>query len=432
MVLTIKLVVSLLLLAALLVGIKLDLSRVSDRHFTVAASLGLALLRFTVFIALYLVAGVTPSSDNVVYYSEARSALAGGVIYRDFESAYGPLFAYMDAAAVYLWNSPKSIILVAIIVEIASFPLWLHVARRAFNEGTARIAALLYLFSPVPFFTTGVSGLNKSLGAAYLALTIFLLMKRRDAWAGLVMGLAVPGVKFLMALFAPVAWAFSRQKIRFFAVFIIPLAVVYGALYFLKADLTAQFRMQLNYQTSGNLPFFLGLLGLDGASPIAQRAFDFLTLAALGTVFLIHATRTRTGHVSWLIHMCTIVGLTFMLFSKKSYTTYLVLFYFPLCLSVARNSFSLMSGLQFGLFNLVATLEPSLLFRWVLNFSEARIPSLAFLSLIHRNPVYISVIFIIFNLALVSFYFRFLIGTWRVMAQERAELTTSAAEVQFA
>jgi hypothetical protein len=122
-----------------------------------------------------------------------------------------------------------------------------------------------------------------------------------------------------------------------------------------------------------------------------------------------------------------------MFFSKKSYTTYLVLFYFPLCISVARNSFSLASAAQFGIFNLVATLEPSLLFRWVLNLSNSRIPSLAFLSLVHRNPVYISVIFIAFNLALVSFYCRLLIGTWRVMLQERSELRRSAATaIQFA
>ncbi|HWP55284.1 MAG TPA: hypothetical protein VN476_14230, partial [Pyrinomonadaceae bacterium] len=88
---------------------------------------------------------------------------------------------------------------------------------------------------------------------------------------------------------------------------------------------------------------------------------------------------------------------------------------------------------QFGIFNLIATLEPSLLFRWVLNFSIIRIPSLAFLSMVHRNPVYISVMFIVVNLALVSFYCRFLVGTWRVMQHERLEWRLSAvAEIQFA
>lgn len=426
-----KLVVSLGLLAILLVGIRFDLSRLRNRQFAILASMALAAMRLLVFVVLYLVVNLTPTSDSVTYYAEAKSALAGGVVYRDFESTYGPLFTYMDAASVYLWNSPKSIILMAIVIELASFPLWLHLARRAFDESTARTAAMLYVLSPVPFFVTGVSGLNKSLGAAYLAVAIFFLLSRRDGLAGFVMGLANPGVKFLMVLFAPVGWVFALRKVRFSLAFFLPLLAVYGVLFWLGADLAMPFKMQLNYQTSGNLPFLLGLLVPDPASPVVQRFFDVVALASLVLVFVIHAFRTRTHEPSWLFHMCTLVGLTFMVFSKKSYATYLVLFYFPLCLSIARNSFSFVSAAQFGIFNLVATLEPSLLFRWVLNFSETRIPSLAFLSLVHRNPVYISVTFIVVNLALVGFYLRFLVGTWRVMIEERAACPPCAA-VTFA
>lgn len=430
MVLMFKLAVSLSLLALLLVGLQFDLYRLRNRQFTALSWIALALLRLGVFATLYLLVGLTPTSDNVIYFDEAKSALAGGVIYRDFESTYGPLVTYMNAAAVYLWNSPKSIVLLAILTELGSFPLWLHLARRAFDEKSARLASMLYVLSPVPFFTTGVSGLNKSLGAAYLGLAIFFLLKNRDGLAGFVMGLAIPGVKFLMALFAPAVWVFSQQKVKFLITFLVPLFALYGVLFMLGADLTMPFKMQLNYQTSGNLPFFLGLLGLDAASQIVQRFFDFITVASLAIIFLIHVFQTRIEKVGWLIHMCSVVGLAFMFFSKKSYATYLVLFYFPLCISVARNSFSLISAVQFGIFNLVATLEPSLLFRWVLNYSTIRIPSLAFLTMVHRNPVYISVIFIICNLALVSFYCRFLVGTWRVMLHERSQSQESAvAEV---
>ena len=433
MVLTLKLVVSLGLLALLLIALRFDQSRLRDRQFTVLSWTALSLLRLVVFVGLYLVAGLTPTSDNVTYFAEAKAALGGGVIYRDFESTYGPLVTWMNAAAVYLWNSPKSIVLLAIFIELASFPLWLHLARKTFDEKTARVASMLYVLSPVPFFTTGISGLNKSLGAAYLGLAILFLLRNRDGWAGFIMGLAIPGVKFLMALFAPAAWVFSRKKIRFLIAFTVPLVGFYGVLFMLGADLMMPFKMQLNYQTSGNLPFFLGLLGLDAGSPIVQRFFDVITVGALAVIFLIHVFQTRTDQPAWLIHMCSIVGLAFILFSKKSYTTYLVLFYFPLCISVARNSFSLAAAAQFGIFNLVATLEPSLLFRWVLDFSTSRIPAVAFLSMVHRNPVFISVIFIAFNLALVSFYCRFLIGTWRLMLQEHVEWQRSGVtEIQFA
>jgi len=432
MVLTFKFVVSLALLVLLLVSKRFDLGRLRSRQFTLLSWSALASIRFIVFCMIYVVLNLNPQSDMIGYFSEAKDALNGGLIYRDFESSYGPIFTYMDAVVVYLWHSPKSIILFAIVLELASFPLWLCVARGCFDEGTVRTAALLYILSPIPFFATGVSGLNQSLGAAYLALVILLLMSRREGLAGFVMGMAIPGVKFLMVLFSPIAWVFSRHKTRFLVGFCIPVIAVYGTIHLLGADLTVPFKIQVNDQTSGNLPFLLGLVGLDAASPGVSRLFDCMTAIALALVFLIHAIRTRTEQASWVVHMCSIIGLTFMLFSKKSYTTYLVLFYFPLCISVAKSGFSLASAAQFGVFNLVATLEPSLLFRWVLNSSTIKNPSLAYLSMIHRNSVFISVIFLVVNLALVSSYCRLLIGIWRVMLQDRSERERAVPEVQFA
>jgi hypothetical protein len=98
MVLAFKLVVSLGLLVLLLIAVRLDLSRLRDRQFTILSWATLAALRVAVFVVLYLLVGLTPTSDNVVYFAEAKSALAGGVIYRDFESTYGPLVTYMNAA----------------------------------------------------------------------------------------------------------------------------------------------------------------------------------------------------------------------------------------------------------------------------------------------------------------------------------------------
>jgi len=415
MVLLAKLIVSLALFALLLLSFKIDLSRIKTRQFTILAWTSLAFLRVVVFVVLYMVMNLTPQSDNTVYYSEARAALTGGLIYRDFGSSYGPLFTYMDAAAVYLWDSPKSIVLFAIVIEIATFPLWMYLARRAFDETTCRSASLLYLLSPLPLFAVGVTGQNQSLGAAYLAIAILLLINQRDALAGLVMGLAIPGVKFLMALFAPITWAFSRQKLNFLITWLIFPIGVCAILWFAHADPTVPFQIQVNDQTSGNLPFFAGLLGANATSSAVRRCFDLFTLISLATVFLLHAFRTKTSEGAWLVNLCSVVGLTFMLCSKKSYTTYLVLFYFPLCISVARAGFSVASAVQFGIFNCIATLEPSLSFRWITNLSEAKIPSVAFLSRFHDMPFLVSLTFIVINVALVSFYLRYLLSTSRVM-----------------
>src|SRR2546429_355740 len=102
MVLLGKLIVSLALFALLLLSFRIDLSRIKTRQFTIFVWISLAFVRVAVFVVLYLVMNLTPQSDNIGYYSEAKAALAGGLIYRDFASSYGPLFTYMDAAVVYL------------------------------------------------------------------------------------------------------------------------------------------------------------------------------------------------------------------------------------------------------------------------------------------------------------------------------------------
>jgi hypothetical protein len=54
--------------------------------------------------------------------------------YRDFASSYAALNPYVDAIAVSLWYSPLAIILLAILVEAALLPLWLHFGRELFSE----------------------------------------------------------------------------------------------------------------------------------------------------------------------------------------------------------------------------------------------------------------------------------------------------------
>jgi hypothetical protein len=420
MILIAKLIVSVGLLALMLVAVRSDLSRFTNQQFTFASTTGLAVMRFAVFTLVYGVLNLIPQSDNVGYYSEAKAALAGGIIYRDFASSYGPLFTWLDAVAVYLWNSPKSIVLFAIVVELISFPLWLYVSRRAFNETVTRRAALLYVLSPVPFFVTGINGQNQVFGAAYLAAVILLFSQQRELLAAFVMGLAIPGVKFLMALFAPVTVVFANQKVAFVLALLSFPIIFYVGLFFVGADLWGPFRIQVDDQTSGNIPFFVSLVGLNAASSVVRRGFDLFTAACVGAVFLMHTLRTRTKHVSWVIDMFCVIGLTLLLCSKKSYTNYLVLFYFPLCLSTARASFSAVSAAQFGLFNLIATLVPSLSFRWITNSAKTSIPSIALLSRFHELPLYISVSFILINLALVAFYIRFIVMTSRLMIRDRS------------
>jgi hypothetical protein len=422
MVLIGKFSISLALLLLLVLSLKCDLTRLNERQFTILSWISLILLRSVVFGVFFWVLGFTAQSDVLTYYSDAKHAMRGEMIYREFVSTYGPLFTYTNGLALFLWDSPKTIVLLAILVELASFPLWLFLARLALGEDVARSSVLLYVLSPVPLFIIGVNGQNQGLCAAYLAVIVFLLTTGRNGLAGLVMGLSIPGVKFVTALFAPLMWAFANRRRIFFTACLVCPILIYGFLLLKGANITVPLQMQLNDQTSGNLPFLIGLLGANATSTITRRLFDCFLVSSLAIAFGMTVLWTRTSNASWLIHACTIVGMTFMLCSKKSYTNYLVLFYFPLCMSVAANGFSLMRATFFGMFNLVAVLEPSLYFRWILQSSGSSVPSLALIEVARSKSFYIPAIFVACDLFLVCCYFGYLVSTWRFVARERTRV----------
>jgi hypothetical protein len=87
-----------------------------------------------------------------MFYDSAVSASKGGVVYRDFDSAYSPLFPYLTVIPLWFWDSPKSIILEMVGLELLI--LW----------GTLRLTrlsvyyALIYLLLPATFILSVLGG----------------------------------------------------------------------------------------------------------------------------------------------------------------------------------------------------------------------------------------------------------------------------------
>ncbi len=419
-----KLAVSLsLLLLLAFVNRPNVLDRLSSSQFFWLSWAILALIRITAFILIFVVIGLAAQSDVVVYYREAKSALSGALIYRDFPSSYGPLFTYLEAGAVFLWDSPKSLVLLAIIVELGSFPLWLRIADRAFSDRIVRKSTLLYVFSPVPFFVVGVSGQNQCFGSAFLAMCICLLFQDRNALAGFVAGVSIPGVKFLTLLFAPVLWAFSHRRISFAAAFMVAPVIVYGWLLIADVDILVPLYLQLNDRSPGNLPFLFSLIGLETKTISQGRLWDAFLVISLAGVFIFHFVRSKLRKHSCLIYFVTLIGLTFMICSKKSYANYLVFFYFPFCILVANLGFSWKSTAMFSAINLAASLEPSLYFRWFRNVPVSN-ASLALPLGVSVSPIVGMVSFIVCELVLMSCYLWYFWKAWIQTSTSTANIRT--------
>jgi len=117
------------------------------------------MLRLVPFVIIYLVLGEEARWDVAMFYDSVQGALAGGWVYRDFDTAYSPLFPYIIALPVLIWNSGKAIILFMILVE----GLVLRATMQWSRHPESLYIAILYLLLPSPFVYS-VLGVKKIFG----------------------------------------------------------------------------------------------------------------------------------------------------------------------------------------------------------------------------------------------------------------------------
>src|SRR5579875_1188255 len=124
--------------------------RPSRPAFNRAINLAFILSRLALFIGIFFVLHLPVRGDIPSFYvPEARSLMQHKLPYRDFASSYAPLHTFLDAAALSIWNSPRAIILIAILAECFILPVWMRAARLFAPERAVRIAAVLYVTSAI-------------------------------------------------------------------------------------------------------------------------------------------------------------------------------------------------------------------------------------------------------------------------------------------
>jgi hypothetical protein len=299
------------------------------RILTVQATLSLAL-----FIALYVVGGRQVTSDVPGYYlPPSHAVLAGQVPFRDFPLSYAPLFPYLGAGLLSLWDDPRVFALFAILLNLLTLALWHRAAVHA-GAQAAREASVLYATSGHVIVQT-LLGTNQVWIAAALAGSCLLLLRGRSQSAGLLQALSVCSTKLLAFLFWPMLWMWAPRRARWLAVALLPAAAIHVGFALLGANPLDALSRQSHTRSSGNLPFLLQPL----VGPQSEtRLFDSLALVALAatTVWLFARARPSPGQGPQpLFAGLALIGLIFMLVSKKSYTGYTVFFMYPLLLTLS-------------------------------------------------------------------------------------------------
>ena len=313
--------------------------RMARARFRRLAIAGFALSRAALFAAAFLVLHLQPRGDIEMYMQEAAPAYAGKLVYRDFFTPHAPLSPYMFATMLRLRYDPRTIIVFAILFDLAAFTLWMRYSARLPNTLTERRAALLMLLNPVSLLTVAIDGQMNSLIALGLAWSAMVLIRRRDALSGF--AAAIPGVlvKFLTWVFAPCLFAASRRRLAWALGFLALTVAVYGGFAAHGANLLVPLSAEGVHKTTSNLTYLLELLtGVDLGNrlPDATLALAWATVVAL----TFWAMRRREGDeiaVRRIVLISLIaVMMTLQVFSKNTWDRYLVMTMYPLCYLAAE------------------------------------------------------------------------------------------------
>src|SRR5581483_9152433 len=166
------------------------------------------------FVALYGLGDQQPTSDVPAYYlPAAHAALSGAIPYRDFASSYAPLFSYVGAALVSLWDSGKMFALFDTILNVITLVLWHESARACFEQRTARAATVLFAASG-HVIVQGLLGTNQCwIGMAVAAGTLMMVHERSTA-SGLIQAIGAFPTQLLAHLFLAVFLILGPQGSR--------------------------------------------------------------------------------------------------------------------------------------------------------------------------------------------------------------------------
>lgn len=316
-----------------------------------------ALLRLVPFAVLYGALGYEATSDLRGFYNGAVAARAGLVPYRDFITVYAPLYAYLTALPTLLWDDPRAIIVLMMLVE--GLVLW----------GTYRVyglslrTVLLYLLLPASLMNCVIGGQEDVWMWGFGLLTVLTMARGERAFrTGAVLGLALVVTKALFVLFVPPVFWWGKNKVRLVAgMLAVGVPVLAGLFYLGEWSFLMPVQLAQDPLSPNVWSVLHPLLG-DVFDEIPPKAFNYAALLGVVGVSTLFVFRWKAAGLAyaamlpraWVLTFCLI-----MLLVPSAYAVYGFGFMLPL---VAGG----LPGYERGkplffllLFNFLSVLQPS-------------------------------------------------------------------------
>jgi len=411
------------------------LFRLTNRQFSWLAFAALLASRLALFVLLYLVLNLQVQSDTKDYYDWTKDWLAGKVLYDEIPSCYMPFFHYIIAGAVLVWDSGKSAVLLAILMDLAALLVWTRVSRALFDERITRIATVLYVVNPIAIWSVAAAGQNQVWLMLMLGISLLFLARGRDMLSGAALGASIIVVKFLSMLYAPAVALCSRRPVLWSIAFVAVPFIVYAGYRMGGVDLKDTGRIVASETSSGNLPYMVSLVGVDVRGDGFKRG---ATLVGAGMLALLCATaawKLRHGprEPRRAIFLVTLFQVAFMLVSKKSHAFYLEMCFFAVLLTLAcyADGPSLRKALWFfAIFLVAGSVEQSLWFRdnWM-RMNDFHV--LWDAQLRQEYSLGVLALFFLLQLILLGFYLWTFMLSWRLAFAKSTDRVATLTQQAF-
>lgn len=314
-------------------------------------------LRILPFFIIYIVFNFDARSDVEMFYESALGAKRFGFVYRDFESAYSPLFAYITALPLFIWNSPKAIILFMIIVECAI--IWFTI--NSYKSKYALKLGILYLLLPGSFVFSILGGQEDIWMWLFVLLGIYFSKKeKKPFYLGLALGFGLLITKALLVLYIPAILVFSKKPLHIFYGL---LSIGIPSLCFLYLHSEFLFLSPIQQANDPRTPNIWSIIHplSNGLIPIGPKILNWLglfSIQSLGIYFAIKL-KNRIPMSEFLPYNFLIISIWLMIIQQSSLANYAYVYLLPLIFFLKLEK-SKKAMLLLLFFNVLIIVQPAL------------------------------------------------------------------------
>lgn len=335
-------------------------------------ALGWFCFRLLPFVAIYLLAGMSTTSDVNGFWDEGSKASRGMVVYRDFWSPYSPLYPYLLALGLKLWYNPKMIVLMMVLMDGVAVWLSWHFYRPLQSKGTFLFRALIYFLLPGSLIMCVIAAQEDVWMWTFVVLAYLVRVRTgRVEWYALFLALGLLWTKAIFVLILAPLFIYEKQKIRFAIpialVGIISISILYPlvGLEFMQPMDEAQTLRAPNIPAIIN-PWFYNTIGVGESFWNSIGLLIPLGLASLA------AYRLRESEFKVMVSRVWIVlYATIMVTQQSAYSNYIFLFLIPMVFCLINWNNGIQTTL-FLVFNVLCTIHPS--YWWRLGMPCYRTP----------------------------------------------------------